>query len=107
MLFRSEKEGVPYVDCAAAWDDTSNSLNLFVINRNADASYPLEMDVRAFEGYEFKEQLELYCKDLEAKNSYEQSDLIVPVSTTGQAFENGMLTAEIKPLSWNVFRFQK
>lgn len=102
-----EKEGVPYVDCAAAWDASAGSLNLFVINRNADVTYPLELDVRAFEGYEFKEQLELFCKDLEAKNTYERPDLIVPESVTNNPFADGTLTAELKPLSWNVFRFKK
>ena len=102
-----EKEGVPYVDTAAAFDATTDSLNLFVINRNAETAYPVELDVRGFEGFDFAEQIELFCEDMEVKNSYENPDMIVPRTVTGQTFENGRLSAEVKPLSWNVFRFKK
>ena len=101
------KEGLPYVDTATAWDDENGNLNVFVINRNADSSYPLEIDIHNFGECEFVEQIELFCKDLEAKNSYEQPDLILPKAKKDSQLTEGKLTADIKPLSWNVFRFKK
>ena len=101
------KEGLPYIDTAAAWDADTGSLNVFVINRNADSSYPVELDVNAFAGYEFKQQLEVFCEDLEAKNSFEKPDSIVPKCITDHQLTDGKLTADVKPLSWNVFCFAK
>jgi len=102
-----EKEGVPYVDTAAAYDAATDSLTIFAINRNAETSYPVELDIRGFEGFTFEEQIVMFSEDLAAENSFENPDVLLPKTVTGQTFENGTLTAEVQPLSWNVFRFKK
>lgn len=101
------KEGVPYVDTAAALDDKTGCLNIFVINRNADSAYPAELDLSGFKGYRFVEQRELYSANLEISNSYDAPDQIKPRSVTDLTFEEGILKAELKPLSFNVFRLEK
>lgn len=100
------KEGVPYVDTAAAWDQENKHLNIFVINRNADSSYPLEIDIKAFGDYKFIDQKQLYCSDLELRNTYDLPDVILPKTITDLSMEDQVLSARLAPLSWNVFRFQ-
>lgn len=100
------REGVPYVDAAAAWDPGSRKLAVFVINRNVDASYPLTLDLTGFSGLSFLQHTELFCKDLELSNSYDAPDNIVPRVNEASSFQNSMLTASLQPLSWNVFTLQ-
>lgn len=101
------KEGVGYIDSACAWDQGNGMMTVFVINRSQEQEYPLNIDIRGFEGYGFDRHLELTTGDLELKNRYEEPDNIVPAQCSGDSFENGALSAHVKPLSWNVFLFQK
>ncbi len=99
------KENVPFIDAASAWDKESNRLSVFVINRNEETSYPLNIDLKAFEGLSFTEHLELSSPDLDVKNTYENPNALLPVKNTASTFADGVLNAEVKPLSWNVFVF--
>ena len=67
----------------------------------------MELDVSAFEGYRFVEQIQLYSDDMDAKNTYEAPDTIQPTISETAKEENGIVSATLKRLSWNVFRFQK
>lgn len=101
------KEGVPYVDAATAWDKENDTVSVFVINRNAETDYPVSIDAHAFEGYTFKEHIAMYSEDLEVKNTYENPDALLPKTVKDASFENGILTTRVQPLSWNVLVFQK
>ena len=101
------KEGLPFVDTAAAYDEENGTLNLFAINRDWEGDTDVELDVSAFEGYRFVEQIQLYSDDMEAKNTYEAPDTILPTVSDTAKEENGVVTATMKRLSWNVFRFVK
>ena len=48
----------------------------------------------------------MYTDDLSKSNTYETPDAIVPVINPNAKFENGKLEANVKALSWNVFRFK-
>jgi alpha-N-arabinofuranosidase len=100
-------EGVPYIESAAAYDKASEELNVFVINRNWEQDTALELDVRGFEDYEFEEQVQLYADDIDAANSYENPNVVVPSVNSAARFEGGKVTTVAKKLSWNVFRLKK
>ena len=100
-------EGVKFVDTAAAWDESSGELNLFVINRSWESDQDLELNVKGFEGYEFVEQIELYSEDMDLITTFENQELIIPTVSTKASWEDGIVTSELKKLSWNVFRFHK
>lgn len=101
------KEGLPFVDTAAAYDEDNGTLTLFAINRDWEGDTQVELDVSAFEGYRFVEQIQLYSDDMDAKNTYEAPDTIQPTISETAKEENGIVSATLKRLSWNVFRFQK
>lgn len=107
------KEGVTYIDAASAYDEKSGRLTIFVINRNEETEYPLTLDLKGFNGLKFIQHLEMACNDFELKNSYENPDAIKPAMVSGELlengefWENGELQAHVKPLSWNVFCFEK
>ena len=101
-----EQEGVDFIETAAAYDKEKGELNIFVINRNWEASNDIELDVSGFEGASFIEHIEMFTEDMEAANTYENPDAIKPVINTETKFENGRVNGNVKSLSWNVFRFK-
>jgi len=97
--------GIKYIEAAAAKND--DELAVFVINRDWNDDANLTLDVEAFEGYEFKEHVQLYTDDLDARNTYENPEALIPSVNENVKFENGALSAEVKKLSWNMFLFKK
>ena len=78
-----------------------------MINRSWENDTAIELDASAFEGYRFVEQLELFSEDMDAKNTYEAPDTILPVKSSAAKAQGGVVTSTVKKLSWNVFRFEK
>jgi alpha-N-arabinofuranosidase len=101
------REGVKYIECAAAYNQAEGELNVFIINRNWEQDTTLELDVRGFEGYDFIEHNQLYADDISAANSFENPDVIVPTVSSDASFRNGKVSTVVKKLSWNMFRFKK
>jgi alpha-N-arabinofuranosidase len=103
----SDREGIGFIDSAAAFDEENNEMNLFVINRDWESSRTVELNVEGFKGYKLVEHIELYSDDVEASNSYENPDAIVPKVNGDTVLKDGIVSADLKKLSWNVFRFKK
>ena len=100
------KEGLNYIDAATAWDKEGERLTVFAINRNEESEYPLTIDISGFDGYEFEEHIEFACTDMEAKNSYENPEVLKPVKALEGVYTDNKLKTHVKPLSWNVFVFK-
>lgn len=101
------KEGVKFIDTAAAYDEASGELNIFVINRNWEEDNSIELDVSGFEGYKFVEQIELFSEDMDRINTYEAPEAVLPSVSKEAKYFDGKVASTVKRLSWNVFRFQK
>ena len=52
-------------------------------------------------------QIQLYTDDMNAANSYENPNAVVPSVNSAARLEGGKVTTVAKKLSWNVFRFKK
>ena len=98
-------EGLPFIDSAAALN--GDELNVFVINRNWESANSLELDVSGFPGWSLTEHVELYSEDPDAANTWENPDAVKPRLNPAARLEEGKVLAELKPLSWNVFRLKK
>lgn len=101
-----DKEGVPYVDSACAWDKESGRLTVFAINKSETEEYPLTIDIKGFEGYRLEKHTFLTGTDIEAKSSVIEQP-ILPQENSQATLADGMLSAYVKPLSFNVFTFVK
>ena len=97
---------MPYIDSASAWDKENKRLAVFVINRNQTEEYPLELDIRGFEGMNKIKHYELYSKDFDKKSSY-QEPWKEPELNKAASISSGLATTKIKPLSWNVIVFEE
>lgn len=100
------KEGVNYIDAASAWDEDNGVLNIFVINKNEENEYPLNIDIKGFDGYSVKKVTELAGRDLEESSSY-GNEIFAPADKEDVTLEDGVVKTHVKPLSWTVFSLGK
>ena len=77
-----------------------------IVNRDWEAPTTVELDLSGFGGLEFIEHIRMFTDDYDACNTWEYPDRIKPEICRDAALEGGKLTAELKPLSWNVIRFK-
>ena len=104
--FYTQKD-VKYIDTAAAYDEENSSLTIFIINRDWENEHMVEIDTTAFKEYRFVEHIQLYSDDMDAKNTYESPDTIIPSVNEEAKTHGGKITSRLKKLSWNVFRLEK
>lgn len=95
---------VPQLDCAATLDEATGDLAVFAVNRSRSASLPLEMDLRAFGEARPVGHTVLTDADPLAVNTKAEPDRVVPGHRTTPVVEDGVLRAELPPMSWNVLR---
>ena len=97
--------GVKYIEAAAAVHD--DELAVFVVNRDWNDDAEFTLDVEGFKGYEFVEQSELYSDDINARNTWENENVVVPKKSENAAYADGKVTTVLKKLSFNMFLFKK
>ena len=96
---------VETIQAAAALNEESGELTVFIINANPVEDQELSMDVRGFEGWKFREHVEMYAEEAGAINTWDHPDRIIPRVCTTTHMENGILVARLRKESWNVLRF--
>ncbi|MBR3493905.1 MAG: alpha-L-arabinofuranosidase [Clostridia bacterium] len=99
--------GVPVVQAGAALDEAAEALNVFVVCGDAGESQPLELDVRGFEDWRLEEHVEMFAEDPHAANTWEHPDAILPRRNPDTRLDKGIVTAQLHPDSWNVFRLTR
>ena len=97
-------KNLPYIETAASLDEENGELAVFVINRNWEEDMELELDLSAFEGYEFAEHVELFTEDLYAANTGDDPFRVVPKVNEKTEMTDGRVNAELKKLSFNMIR---
>jgi alpha-N-arabinofuranosidase len=97
-------EGIAFIETAAAFDEQNGELNIFVINLDWENDRQLELNIDAFKGYKLKEHIQLYSDDINAANTHENPNAVVPSVNTDTVMKDGKITINLKKLSWNVFR---
>ncbi|MBP5652175.1 MAG: alpha-L-arabinofuranosidase [Lachnospiraceae bacterium] len=98
-----EQDGVDFIDSAAAYDPEAGTLNVFVINRDWEDVADFTLDITGLNGMRFDGHREMFCEDRTPKQEIDPN--LVPVEAKDTVCKDMKVTAELKPLSWNVFRF--
>ncbi len=98
-------DDVAYVQAAAALNEEDGELAVFVINADWEDAQAFTLDARGFEGWRFAEHLTMASEDENARNTYENPNVILPRADTDTRCEKGVVTATLPKLSWNLFRF--
>ena len=97
-------EQVPCIDAMATLED-DGSVSVFCVNRDMEADFNLEIDLRSFGPLQLKEHLLLHHDDVKAVNTEENPGNVSPVQGPGGTLEQGKASIKIPALSWNVIRF--
>ncbi|MBR5896137.1 MAG: alpha-L-arabinofuranosidase, partial [Lachnospiraceae bacterium] len=100
-----EQEGVDYIDSAAAYDPATGELTVFVINRDWEDTADFTLDVTGLTGMRFEGHTEMFSEGREPKTETDPS--LQPRPAKDTVCTDMTVKAELKPLSWNVFRFVK
>lgn len=100
----SEFDAVPLLDATAVLDAEHEELTIFAVNRGQSSSLPLEGDMRGVGGYNILEHLVLEHEDPQATNTAEQPNTVMPHRGGDARLQDGVLTATLPKLSWNVIR---
>ena len=98
---------VPFVQAAAVLNEDAGELTVFVINGDEHDVHELTLDASAFAGWHYVEHVSMSTDDPEAFNDHDHPDVIVPAAVPGTCCEGGVAKAVLKPLSWNMIRFEK
>jgi alpha-L-arabinofuranosidase len=95
---------VPLVHATATYDDRTGDVCLFAVNRSTTDPQPLTADLRGFGAMRVAEHSVLADDDLQARNTAEQPDRVVPRPGRDARLEDRRLTVALPPASWNVLR---
>jgi alpha-L-arabinofuranosidase len=99
-----EFDGVPLLEAVATIDEERAQLTLFAVNRGQDAALLLEGDLRALQGYEVVEHLVLEHDEPKTINTLAYPHAVWPNARGDASLRDGVLTAHLPKLSWNVIR---
>lgn len=94
------------VDSVAVYNEQSEEVTIFAVNRDLDDSIILECDMRGFQEYQLIEHITLESDNLKAVNM-PQSQIIKPKTNNLGILEDGIAKIVLNKASWNVIRFGK
>ncbi|MBW5445182.1 alpha-N-arabinofuranosidase [Cohnella sp. CFH 77786] len=97
---------VPYLDSTGVYNEETEELTIFAVNRHLSEGLELEVDVRSFEGYRLVEHIVLEHDDLKAVNKAGEES-VAPHKDGNAVVNGGMLSARLARTSWNVIRLAR
>ncbi|CAM3564063.1 alpha-N-arabinofuranosidase [Marinicrinis lubricantis] len=97
---------VPYLESVSVYDEESEAVTIFAVNRSLTDELHLDCDVRSFAGYQLVEHIVLENDDLKAVNT-EQCEQVKPHSNGNALLQDGKIEATLAKASWNVIRLAK
>ena len=103
-MYDTAKYGdVPLVDAVATRDGESGEVALFAVNRDSTQAVELRADLRSLPGLRVSEFSTL-TGDAATTNTQGDPARVQPVASADVSLHDGVLTAKLPPLSWNVLR---
>lgn len=95
---------MPYLVASATWDEVAGRLAVFALNRHLGSEQELSVELRGLPaGLVLSQGIELHHPDMQAANTLERPDAVVPRAHDRAEMAEGGLRAQLKPGSWNVF----
>ena len=97
---------MPYLDGIATLDEENDTMAIFCVNKSLDESAVLDVNLMDFDGYEPVEFISMDGYKKDDVNGFD-NPFVKPHSNLLPTVDNNILTAELKPFSWNVIRLSK
>ncbi len=98
---------VPYLESVMVKDPDTGDLTLFAVNRSLEDTLVVDLALHGFQSYQLETHLVLEQEDLQAANTPEQPNRVVPAvrKDSVQDLGGGQFQISLNPASWNVIRF--
>ena len=100
-----EFNDVPYLESIAVHNEEKDEVVVFAVNRSAHDAIDLNLDLQGFNPFAITEFVEISGHDVKQVNTKTAGAVTPKVSSLAKV-EGGGLSAELKPLSWNVIRIK-
>ncbi|MFS0613569.1 alpha-N-arabinofuranosidase [Lederbergia ruris] len=97
---------VPVLDTTAVYNEEQEELTIFAVNRDLEDCLQLDCDIRNFADYKIVEHIVLENDNLKQVNTATKQ-AVVPHTNGNASLDNGLITASLPKLSWNVIRLKK
>lgn len=95
------------VESIAVWNDETDEVTVFAVNRSVTDDIVLDCDLRSFKGYTLAEHIVLESSEMKAVNTAAHQ-AVTPKAVTDRAEKDGDLyKVRLTKTSWNVLRFKK
>jgi alpha-N-arabinofuranosidase len=97
---------VPYLETIATYDEENEEMTVFCVNKSLDESVILDVNLMDFDGYKPVEFISMDGYHKKDENTFGNIK-VKPHNNPVPTLDGSQLTAELKPLSWNVIRLKK
>ncbi|RKL68232.1 alpha-N-arabinofuranosidase [Salipaludibacillus neizhouensis] len=97
---------VEYLDTAVVYNEESEEVTIFALNRHISEELKLDINVSSFEDYQLKEHIVLENENLKAVNTVFKED-VKPHNKGKSQLKDGFVEAVLTKASWNVIRLKK
>ncbi|MCG5478091.1 MAG: alpha-N-arabinofuranosidase, partial [Ensifer alkalisoli] len=105
--YRAEGLGdVPYLDVSAVHDTDQKAVTFFIVNRHGTETLDLKVRLIDFGALTIVDDQVLAHSDINATNTAERPDNVVPRKGDGAVASDGRLGARIPPLSYRMIRLR-
>lgn len=99
---------VERVQTVATWDEDTGALTVLATHRGQDAPAALEVDLSDLDpDLELTEALVITDEDPSATNTADHPDRVVPAPLAGTTLSDGVLHANLPPISWAMLRLHR
>ncbi|RNG25962.1 alpha-N-arabinofuranosidase [Streptomyces botrytidirepellens] len=95
---------VPLLHATAVRNEETGAVTVFAVNRDQHRPLPLEVALHGMAPARVVEHSVLADADPEARNTLTDPERVTPHPGEGTALADGVLTATLEPMSWNVIR---
>ena len=102
----TKHEKVTDIESVSVYNEETEELTIFAVNRTLDEDIELTTDLRGMEGYKVLEHIVMEDSDLKAVNSV-SLQRVVPKTVNRSQIDGGFMTSHLAKASWNVIRLGK
>lgn len=96
---------VPYIDSVAVYRKDTSEITLFLVNRCQAKTQTFCCDLQGFQLNDVIEHIQMFNQNKKA-NNLKNHKCVQPTHNGNARIHNGLLQAELQPLSWNVIRIR-
>jgi alpha-L-arabinofuranosidase len=97
-------DNVPYVDISGVHDEAGNTITFFAINRHGTESIDLAVSLQGFGAATLIDHQVITHANLEAANTLQHQNNVVPQTGRGAKAEDGNLHVPLPPYSYQMIR---